>query len=102
MRVARWVIVSSMLIAGCAGMATSKMHSLQGQLRCGMSPAQVEAIIGGGLQSIEKDPRVTHIYRSGMADLWLVFTDDKLRSSQVISVQGFTGTHDEPVVNYCR
>jgi hypothetical protein len=102
MPLARSVIVAFTLLAGCAVMATSKMHSLQDQFSCGMSQAQVEAIVGERLQTIEKDRRVTHFYRSGMADLWLVFTDGKLRSSQVIKVKGFTGTEDEPVVNHCR
>ncbi len=103
MRIAPWVVVAgSALLAGCAAMATSKMHSLQSKLSCGMSQAQVEAIVGERLEAVEKDPRVTHFYRSGMADLWFIFSDGKLQSSQVIKVKGFTGTEDEPVVNYCR
>ena len=101
-RLARCVAMLSILLVGCAGMATNKVHSLQGQLKCRMSPAQVEAIAGERLQSVEKDARLTHLYRSGMADLWLVFVDGKLRSSQVIRVKGFTGTEDEALVNHCR
>ena len=103
MRITRAVlIVALLLLAGCAAMATSKMHSIQGQLSCGMSQAQVETIVGERLQTIDKDRRVTHFYRSGMADLWLVFADGRLRSSQVIKVKGFTGTEEEPVVNHCK
>ena len=102
MPLARSVIVAFTLLAGCAAVATSKMHSLQSQFSCGMSQTQVEAIVGERLHTLEKDPRVTHFFRSGMADLWLVFTGGKLRSSQVIKVKGFTGTEEEPVVNHCR
>ena len=101
-RIARGVAVFSILLGGCAGVATSKMHSLQKELKCGMSQAEIEAIVGDRLQPIEMDARVTHLYRSGMADLWFVLANGKLRSSQVIAVKGLIGTEDEAVVNHCR
>jgi hypothetical protein len=68
-----------------------------------MSSAEVEALVGTRLQRLEvRDPRLTHFYRSGMTDLWLVFDDDKLRSSQIVVVQGLLGTKEEPVINHCR
>ena len=91
----------AVLLVGCAAMSVDKMHSLQAKLGCGISPMQTEAIIGERLQTLENDSRATHFYRSGMADLWLVFSDGGLRSSQVIRVKGLIGTEQEPVVNHC-
>lgn len=96
------VVAASVLLTGCAAMAANRLHLLQGQLRCGMTSGQVEVITGERLQPVEKDTRLTHLYRSGMADLWLVFNEGRLRSSQVIRVKGLTGTEDEAIVNHCR
>lgn len=97
------VCLLTMLVAGCATAAKGKMDSIQTQLTCGMSPTQVEAIVGERLHKLEaRDPRKTHFYRSGMADLWLRFDDAQLRSSQVVVVQGLIGIKEEPVVNHCK
>ena len=102
----RWVgaaAVFAILMGGCAITSKSEMINLQARLRCGMSPTEVEALVGARLQKLEaRDPRLTHFYRSGMADLSFVFSDDKLRSSQVVVVQGLLGTKEEPVVNHCK
>ena len=94
-------IVASLLI-GCAVMDSSKMHAIQSKLSCGMSQGEVEAVVGERLKRSDQDRRATHYYRSGMADLWMVFVDDQLHSSQIINVKGFTGTEEEPVVDHCR
>jgi len=100
-------IVATLLFAffagGCATAAKSKMEDVQTGLRCGMSSAEVEGLLGGRLHALEaRDSRLTHFYRSGMADIWLRFEDDRLRSSQIVVVQGLLGTNEEPVVNHCK
>jgi hypothetical protein len=102
----RWIgaaVLLAILTGGCATAAKSKMDAVQARLSCGMSAAEVEAIVGERLQKLEaSDPRFTHFYRSGMADLWLVFEADKLRSSQVVVVQGLLGTKAESIISYCK
>lgn len=102
----RWIgaaVLLALLIGGCASAAKTKMEDIQARLRCGMSSNEVEAIVGERLYRLEaRDPELTHLYRSGMADLSFVFVDDKLRSSQVVVVRGLLGTKEEPVVNHCK
>ena len=96
-------VLFALLLGGCAATSRSEIDSVQARLRCGMSTAEVEALVGTRLQRLEaRDPRLTHFYRSGMTDLWLVFDGDKLRSSQVIAVQGLLGTKEEQAVNHCK
>jgi hypothetical protein len=97
------ILLLAILLSGCATVSKSEIDNVQARLRCAMSPADVEALVGTRLQKLEaRDPRLTHLYRTGMTDLWLVFDDDKLRSSQVVVVQGLLGTKAEPVVNHCK
>ena len=96
-------VLFALLLGSCAATSKGEIDNVQARLRCGMSTAEVEALVGTRLQRLEaRDPRLTHLYRSGMADLWLVFDGDKLRSSQVVVVQGLLGTKEEQVVNHCK
>src|SRR5262245_56071839 len=101
----RWLIAifpAVLFTGGCATASKISMENIQARLRCGMSLSEVESIVGGRLQALEaRDPRLTHLYRSGLADLWLIFDDRKLRSSQVVVVEGILGTKEEPRVNHC-
>jgi hypothetical protein len=102
----RWSVTAvmlAMLLGACAIVSKGQIDKVQAQLRCAMPSAEVEALVGKRLHKLEaRDPRLTHLYRNGMTDLWLVFDDDRLRSSQVVVVQGLLGTKEEPVVNHCR
>jgi len=96
-------VLVAMLLGACAIVSKGQIDKVQAQLRCAMSSAEVEALVGRRLYKLEpRDPRFTHLYRNGMTDLSFVFEDDRLRSSQVVVVQGFLGTKEEPVVNHCK
>ena len=81
----------------------SRVHAqrVQEQLKCGLSLAEVERLVGGPYFTIEKDPRATHVFRDGFTDLWLRFENDRLQSSQIINVVGFTGTRADPRIEHC-
>lgn len=88
--------------AGCAVFSLPSAERLQSQFRCGMSVSEVESVVGGGLQPLQtRDPRLTHLYRDGMTDLWFIFDDGKLRSSQINEVQGLTVVQPHPVISHC-
>jgi len=96
------VVVLVVQCGGCAVVSLPRAERFQAQLRCDMSVSEVEAIVGGKLQPIEgRAPRLTHLYRDGMTDLWLIFDDGKLRSSQINEVQGMTGVRPHSVISHC-
>lgn len=86
----------------CAVLSLPRTERAQAQLKCGMSIVEAEHVLGTKLQALEaRDPRLTHLYRDGMTDLWLIFEDGKLRSSQIIEVQGLTGVRMHSQVALC-
>ena len=90
-------------LSGCASMDLAKVKEAQGGLTCGMSQKQVEVAIQAPIEKMDvPSKRLTHLYRVGSADLWLVFDDDKLVSSKIVKVEPLFGVKEEPSINHCH
>lgn len=89
-------------LTGCAGMDLAKVEEIQRRLTCGMSQKQVEVVIQAPIQKMEvPSNRLTHLYRVGSADLWLVFENDKLVTSKLVKIEALFGVKERPAVNHC-
>jgi hypothetical protein len=92
-----------LFLAGCGVLSRAHAERVQSQLTCGLTILEVERAVGGPLHAQEaRDPRVTHLFRDGFTDLWLVFDNGGLRSSQISHVVGFTGTRESPRIDHCK
>ena len=95
------------LLAGCALLAAGDrakaeqhLKGVSANLKCDMSIAQTEAVLGGRIRALEiPDPnRLTHVYDADFGNLWFVFVDGKLKSSQIMLMDGLksmTGLNKE-------
>ena len=91
------------LTVGCASMDLATVEEGQRRLRCGMSQKQVEAAIQAPIEKMEvPSKRLTHLYRVGSADLWLVLENDKLVSSTLLKIEPLFGVREAPSINHCR
>lgn len=92
-----------LMLAGCASVAKDRMEQSQTRLYCGMSVKQAEAAVGGVITPLDvPTAEATHYYRRGSGDLRFRFEGDKLRSSQVVVVTGWTSAEEEALVNHCK
>ena len=90
-------------LTGCAAMDLATVEEGQQRLRCGMSQKQVEVAIQAPIEKMEvPSKRLTHLYRVGGADLWLVLENDKLVSSTLLKIEPLFGVREAPSVNHCR
>jgi hypothetical protein len=90
-------------LTGCVAMDLAKVEEAQRRLKCGMSQKQVEVAIQAPISKMEvPSQRLTHLYRVGSADLWLVFENDKLVSSTLLKIEPLFGVKEEASVNHCR
>lgn len=85
------------VLAGCALLVASDrakaehlLNEKSVNLKCDMSIAQAETVLGGRVRALDMpDPnRLTHVYDVTFGDLWLVFVDGKLKSSQIMLADG--------------
>jgi hypothetical protein len=96
-------------LGGCALLYSSDVQRDRAEaqrvaalLKCGMTETDVNAVVGGKLEKMgAPHERLTHIYRLPFANLWLVFDDRGLRSSQVLAINGLTSYASEQPTEYC-
>ena len=80
------------------------MRRAQAQLNCGMTVADIETISHKPVRTWEvADTRATHSISSDrdFATVWLVMKDGRLMSSELIIVEGLTGTRSESRKDHC-
>ena len=76
------------LLGACSCGPAQWAEETSGRLQCGMTIDQVHAIAGRKIVALDV-PRdwTTHMIRDGSTDLWLGFSDGKLRWAQVLWAQ---------------
>ena len=79
------------------------LRAVASGLICGMMESNVNQRVGGKLEKMAAPGEgLTHIYRLELANLWFVFGEHGLKSSQVYFVNGLTSLGSERVVEYCK
>lgn len=109
----RALVVLSTCLLGLAGCVTLfhgdierdrvALRAVASKLACGMTENDVNQRVGGKLEKMAGPGEgLTHIYRLELANLWLVFNERGLKSSQVYYVNGLTSLGSEQVLEYCK
>jgi hypothetical protein len=81
-----------------------EMRRTQTLLSCGMTVADIETISHKRVRTWDvPDTRATHSISSegDFATVWLVIKDGRLMSSELIFVEGLTGTRTESRKDHC-
>jgi hypothetical protein len=105
-----WAIASTVfLLSGCSLLTMaagsedrSKIKTIQAQLKCGMTIAEVEAATGARVVALAAPyEKWTHTIHRDFASLWLAVSGGRVVASDFLVLEGLKNLRSERELNHC-